>query len=283
MSSDSSIQALDRYAVFGNPIAQSVSPAIHAAFAQQTGQVMRYDKVLVEADEFEAQVRRFFSDGGCGLNITVPFKQRAWAMAERLSTAAAHAGAVNTLYLDDGVLCGDNTDGAGLCRDLQHNLGWPLQASRVLLVGAGGAVRGVIGPLLDFAPASLVIANRDVAKATALAEQFAAQAGAANIELRSCSLAEVGQAFDLVINGTSASLAGAIPAIAGSAVNHARCYDMVYAATPTPFLHWAAQAGGRSLADGLGMLVEQAAAAFTLWRGVQPQTAPVIEQLRATL
>ena len=283
MSSDSSLQVLDRYAVFGNPIAHSMSPVIHAAFAQQTGQAMHYDKVLVEAEEFEAQVRHFFSNGGRGLNITVPFKQRAFAMAERLSAAAALAGAVNTLYLDEGALFGDNTDGAGLCRDLQHNLGWPLRASRLLIIGAGGAVRGIIRPLLDCAPAVIVIANRDVEKAHTLVKIFADQADAAGIELQASSLAATAQPFEVVINGTSASLAGAIPAIDRSAVNHARCYDMVYAATPTPFLQWAAQAGARSLADGLGMLVEQAATAFMLWRGVQPETGPVIEQLRAAL
>lgn len=273
----------ESYAVFGNPVAQSVSPQIHREFARQTGQTMYYGKQLVEADGFESAVQEFFAGGGGGLNITAPFKQRAFAIASRTSATASHAGAVNTLYQKKGILCGDNTDGAGLCNDLQNNLAWPVAGQRVLLLGAGGAVRGVLGSLLACAPASLVIANRSVEKATALAQHFKVEADTAGVVLTAIAPDEINESFDLVINATSASLDGSIPALAECAVNHARCYDMVYAATPTPFLRWAARAGARGLADGLGMLVEQAAESFNIWRGVRPQTRPVIDQLRAEL
>ena len=274
---------LTSYAVFGNPIAHSLSPAIHAAFAQQTQQPIRYDKACIELPAFESAVHQFFHSGGGGLNITVPFKQRAFAMATELSEAAAKAGAVNTLYYQDGVLYGDNTDGAGLCRDLTNNLRWPVAGKRLLVLGAGGAVRGVLAPLIASSPASLVIANRTHAKAVVLQEQFAADAEQASVALSANNFAELEGDFDIVINGTSASLAGDLPEVSAAIVNHARCYDMVYGSSPTLFLQWAAQQGARSIADGLGMLVEQAAKSFTLWHGVRPQAAPVIDRIRSSL
>lgn len=274
---------LTSYAVFGNPIAHSLSPAIHAAFAQQTQQPIRYDKECIELPAFESAVHQFFHSGGGGLNVTVPFKQRAFAMATVLSDAAAKAGAVNTLYCQNDELHGDNTDGAGLCRDLTNNLHWPLAGKRLLVLGAGGAVRGVLTPLIASCPSSLVIANRTHAKAVVLQEQFAADAELASVALSANNFAELEGDFDIVINGTSASLAGDRPEISAAIVNHARCYDMVYGSSPTLFLQWAAQQGARSIADGLGMLVEQAAESFTLWRGVRPQAAPVIDCIRSSL
>lgn len=273
---------MDRYAVFGNPIAHSKSPAIHTAFAQATAQDMAYERQLVEPDQFAHTARDFFAAGGCGLNITVPFKLDAYAFADVLTERAQQAGAANTLKkLPDGRILGDNTDGAGLLRDITHNLGWPVTGKRILLLGAGGAVRGVIAPLLAEHPQRLVIANRTLSKAEELVQLFNAGKHAQDSKvLRASSLHIHARPFDLVINGTSASLAGELPAL-DPAILHAGacCYDMVYGNEPTPFLRWAAQHGAHG-ADGLGMLVEQAAESFYLWRGVRPATAPVLATLR---
>lgn len=272
----------DRYAVFGNPIAHSKSPQIHAAFAQQTGQVMSYDRQLVEEGEFAEAARVFFAAGGKGLNVTVPFKLDAFAFAHELSERAQLAGAVNTLKkMPDGKVFGDNTDGAGLLRDLTHNLGWAISGKRVLLLGAGGAVRGVIAPLLAQEPARLVIANRTLAKAEELVQLFNAGKSAQQAKvLRASSLHIHARPFDIVINGTSASLGGALPDLDPAILKPgACCYDMMYGHDLTPFLRWAQQHGAQ-VADGLGMLVEQAAESFTLWRGVRPDTRPVIDSLR---
>ena len=268
----------DHYAVMGNPIAHSKSPRIHTLFAQQTGEVLDYTAILVALHGFAAAVAGFLAAGGNGLNITVPFKEQAWQLAATRSPRAEHAGAVNTLVLSpDGRHHGDNTDGAGLVRDLRGNHGAELAGRRILLVGAGGAARGVIEPLLEQQPRLLVIANRTADKAIDLARHFCTLG-----HTEGCGLDDLaGQTFDLVINATAASLAGTVPALPDDVVSgHSWCYDMMYGAEPTAFMHWAQQRGACRVMDGLGMLVEQAAESFYLWRKVRPDTAPVIAALR---
>lgn len=271
----------DRYAVFGNPIAHSKSPQIHSLFAAQTGEDLVYERQLVELGGFVGAAETFFSAGGRGLNITVPFKLDAYAYARQLTPRACRAAAVNTLALQaDGSVLGDNTDGAGMVRDMRHNLGWSLQGKRVLVLGAGGAVRGVLAPLLAENPAAVTIANRTVEKAAELATAFA-DLGSVDC----CGFAELeGRVFDLVINGTSASLSGDLPPLPpGILAPACCCYDMMYGSQPTVFMTWASKQGAARVADGLGMLVEQAAEAFYLWRGVRPETVPVIEALRSAV
>lgn len=272
----------DRYAVIGNPVAHSKSPRIHAAFARQTGQDIRYEAVLAPLDGFADTVRDFVTAGGRGVNVTVPFKLEAFALATEHTARAAAAQAVNTLLFDGGRMLGDNTDGAGLVRDLGANLHVALAGRRILLLGAGGAARGVILPLLECGPAQLTVANRTATKAMALAAQFAADAQG---RLHGCGLPQLaGQRFDVVINATAASLADAAPEIPpGVFAEGATAYDMMYGKGLTPFLSMAHAGGATQLADGLGMLVEQAAESFALWRGVQPDTAPVLAALRAEL
>jgi len=261
----------DRYAVFGHPIAHSKSPQIHTAFARQTGQDMTYEAILAPLDGFAESVAAFIAAGGRGANVTVPFKEEAFKLANRLSPRAQRAGAVNTLSFDaDGIL-GDNTDGAGLVADLTRNLHSALSDKRVLLLGAGGAARGVIEPLLDQQPAALVIANRTVSRAEELAELFGRG-------VRACGFDAADTPFDVVINATAASLAGDLPPLSPRVFTpDTLAYDMMYG-RDTPFLDFARTHGART-ADGLGMLVEQAAEAFCLWRGVRPDTAPVIAAL----
>ncbi|HEY9034039.1 MAG TPA: shikimate dehydrogenase [Pseudomonadales bacterium] len=268
----------DAYAVFGNPVEHSKSPLIHRLFAEQTGQQMHYDKQLVALDGFVAAVQAFVAAGGKGLNITVPFKEEAYRLADSLSKRARQAGAVNTLLVDgQGQLHGDNTDGVGMLRDITANLGWPVAGKTVLLLGAGGAVRGVLGPLLEQQPARVLLANRTLAKAQHLAQAFSRQGSIEALGFDQLPW----HGIDLIINGTSASLAGSVPPIPAACIGaNSHCYDMMYGPQLTPFLAWAQQQGCRQLADGLGMLVEQAAEAFFLWRGVRPATAPVIEALR---
>jgi shikimate dehydrogenase len=273
----------DRYAVFGNPIAHSKSPLIHTAFAEQTRQDLLYERQLVEPNKFIETARQFFASGGSGLNITVPFKLEAFELADVLSERAEAAGAVNTLKkMPDGKIYGDNTDGAGLLRDITHNLGWKIHGKRVLLLGAGGAVRGVIAPLLAEQPSRIVIANRTLEKAEALVKDFSVGKSAQEIKLlRASSLHIHARPFDIVINGTSASLQGAMPDLDPAILNpNACCYDMMYGAQLTLFLQWAQRHGAKEVVDGLGMLVEQAAESFYLWRGVRPETKAVMEQLR---
>ncbi len=262
----------DRYAVFGHPIAHSKSPQIHTAFARQTGQDMRYEAIPAPLDGFAESVAAFIAAGGRGANVTVPFKEEAFRLASRLSPRAQRAGAVNTLSFDaDGIL-GDNTDGAGLVADLTRNLNCALAGKRILLLGAGGAARGVIEPLLDQQPAALVIANRTVSRAEELADLFGRG-------VHACGFDAVDTPFDLVINATAASLAGDLPPLSPRVFTaDTLAYDMMYG-RDTPFLNFARTHGART-ADGLGMLVEQAAEAFCLWRGVRPDTAPVIAALR---
>lgn len=272
----------DKYAVFGNPIDHSKSPDIHRQFAEQTGQAMSYEKQLVDPQGFEAAADAFFAGGGKGLNITVPFKQDAYSYVARTSPRARRAGAVNTLSLEaDGTILGDTTDGVGLVSDIKHNLGWQIRHKKVLILGAGGAVRGVLQPLLEEQPQHIIIANRTVDKALQLAKGFA-EFG----YLLGCGFDMLDeQQFDVIINGTSASLQGELPPLPECLINadgSTVCYDMLYGAEPTPFMQWAAERGAK-VSDGLGMLVGQAAESFALWRGVRPETAPVIRSLRAKL
>lgn len=268
----------DTYAVIGNPVAHSKSPRIHAEFARETGQDMSYTAILAADADFEAEVRRFRDAGGRGLNVTLPYKHRAYALAQQRTRRAEEALAVNTLAFDGDTVRADNTDGVGLVRDLTANLRCALRGRRILLLGAGGASYGVCGPLLEQGPAQLVIANRTMEKAVALCERFAAHENGEALAVSGYA-ALAGREFDVVINATSAGLAGKMPDLPPRLfATGALAYDMLYGTT-TPFMSYAAQDGAR-VADGLGMLVEQAAESFHLWRGVRPDTAPVIALLR---
>ncbi|MES2743735.1 MAG: shikimate dehydrogenase [Pseudomonadota bacterium] len=270
----------DRYCVFGNPIAHSKSPDIHAAFAAQTGQALLYERRLAPLDGFAEALRRFIAEGGKGANVTVPFKVEACALALTLTARARAAGAVNTLRMAGQDLLGDNTDGAGLVTDIVRNAGLALAGKRILLLGAGGAARGVLLPLLDQLPAEVCIANRTAAGADQLAQRFAEHVRAGQT-LRACDLARLEGRFDLIVNATSASLSGALPPLAPALFgSHTLALDMVYGAQPSVFMQFAASHGATAR-DGLGMLVEQAAEAFLLWRGVRPETAALLERLRA--
>ncbi len=267
----------DQYAVIGNPIAHSKSPFIHAEFARQTRHDVTYGRIQGNPDDFAGDVHRFFAAGGQGMNVTLPFKGRAWELVDEPSPRAEHVGAVNTLtLLADGRLSGDNTDGIGLVRDLSENHGFDFDDKRVLLLGAGGASRGVLPSLLETELDALVIVNRTAAKALDLA------AATATDRVSGCGLGGLsGRCFDLIINATSAGLDGGVPAIPqGCLALGGWTYDMVYGDTPTPFLRWGKERGAACAMDGLGMLVEQAAESFFLWRGVRPSTSPVIARLR---
>lgn len=267
---------MDRYVVIGNPVAHSRSPEIHARFARATGETLVYERLLVEPGDFARAAREFFAAGGRGANVTLPFKVDAFDFAQERTQRAAQAGAVNTLAARDGLVLGDNTDGAGLVRDLTANLGLALAGSRILLVGAGGAARGVVGPLLALGPALLVIANRTRARADELARAF--EPGG---PVRSAGFADMGRGFDLVVNATSSSTHGEpLELPAEVFAPGATAYDMAYGAAARAFLDRARAAGARA-SDGLGMLVEQAAESFHLWRGKRPETAGVIAALRA--
>jgi shikimate dehydrogenase len=274
-----SMTAPDRYAVVGDPIAHSRSPQIHARFAAQTGQRLVYDAIRVPAGTLADAAALFAAGGGRGLNVTVPLKEEAWRLAATRSARAERAGAVNTLRLDgDGAPFGDNTDGVGLVADLRANLGLALAGRSLLVLGAGGAVRGILAPLLAEAPARLVVANRTADKAARLASEFADLGSVEGGGFDALS----GERFDVVVNGTAASLQGAAPALPDSlSLAGGFAYDLVYASEPTPFMTWAEAHGATGTADGLGMLVEQAAESFALWRGVRPETAPVIAALRS--
>ncbi|MHB1869411.1 MAG: shikimate dehydrogenase [Steroidobacteraceae bacterium] len=267
----------DQYAIVGHPVAHSLSPFIHSLFARQTEQSLNYRLMDVVPEKFAERVREFFAAGGRGVNVTLPHKTRAMALADELTERARLAGAVNTLAVRrDGSLLGDNTDGAGLLQDLSVNLGWPVRDRSILLIGAGGAARGVIAPLLALAPRRIVIANRTAERAVALAAVFAGLGA-----LEGCGFAELGeQRFELIINATSASLTGELPAVPAAAfAADTLCYDMAYGRGDTPFTRWARELGCRDAVPGWGMLVEQAAESFRLWRGVRPLTAPVLAAL----
>ena len=282
----------DRYAVFGNPVEHSLSPRIHSAFAKQFGEDIQYDKILVEEGRFAEAAQQFFGGGGCGLNITAPFKGDAYEFVEnnpfglagKCSERARLAKAVNTLWIEDGKVRGDNTDGIGLVRDLTNNLGWKIKNKHVLVIGAGGAVRGVMAPLLQQKPSRLVVINRTEDKAIKLEKDFLKFGP---IKGGGYELGEMpnDRQFDLVINGTSASLTGDLPPLSPALLaKDAGCYDMVYGKA-TAFMQWATENGIEKVTDGLGMLVEQAAESFCIWRGNNPEkrpdTAPVLKGLRA--
>jgi shikimate dehydrogenase len=270
--------APDRYVVIGNPIAHSKSPDIHARFAAQTGQHIVYERMLAPLDGFEQAVRDFIREGGRGANVTVPFKLEAHALATELTLRAQAAGAVNTLKFEDSAILGDNTDGIGMVTDIVRNAGVPVSGKKVLLLGAGGAARGVILPVLDEQPAELVIANRTVSKAAELAEQFSRYG-----RISASSFEGLHGGFDIIINATSASLSADLPPVSPAVFGDASfAYDMMYGKEPTVFMQFAATYGA-TVRDGLGMLVEQAAEAFFVWRGVRPDTAPVYAELHAKL
>jgi shikimate dehydrogenase len=269
----------DRYAVMGNPVAHSKSPEIHAAFAHQFGHNIEYTRILVDVGGLAQAVEQFRAGGGKGLNVTVPFKQDAFRLADSLSERAQLAGAVNTLKFEpDGSLFGDNTDGAGLVHDIDLNLGVSLKDKQVLILGAGGAVRGVLDPILRHRPKRVLLANRTVARARDLVAHFKVHG-----PVEACGFEALkGQHFDIVINGTSASLKGELPPLPDTLLKRgALAYDMMYGDKPTPFMEWAMLRGAEKVVDGLGMLVEQAAESYFLWRGVRPETKSVIWKLRA--
>jgi shikimate dehydrogenase len=279
----------DRYAVVGNPIAHSKSPFIHAQFAQQTGERVEYGRLLAPLEGFVAEVNAFKAAGGRGLNVTVPFKLEAYALAQRLSPRAAAAGAVNTLRFDADGIFGDNTDGFGLVRDIESNLGVALKGARVLLLGAGGAARGVVLPMLERGPREITVVNRTAAKAHDLIGQFSTAAEAAGCLINGGGPDAVyrdpveAQPYDVIINATAGSLDAALPECDERAFGTGTlAYDMMYGAQPTVFMRHAQALGARA-ADGLGMLVEQAAESFYVWRGVRPDGAPVLAALRAQL
>lgn len=269
---------MDQYRVFGNPIKHSCSPFIHQTFAINTKQALNYETKLVELDGFASAITEFIAEGGKGANITVPFKEQALAISDELSERARLAGAVNTLSFKNGKIYGDNTDGEGLVQDLlRHNV--QLENSQILILGAGGAAKGVILPLLAQKPTSITIGNRTFSKAEALIEQFN------DNKLKACGFEQVSKtAYDVIINATSASLSGKLPTIPGSTITkNTVCYDMVYGKGLTLFLVWAKEQGAAKVIDGLGMLVGQAAESFRIWRGVKPEVKIVIEQLEASL
>jgi shikimate dehydrogenase len=268
----------DRYAVIGHPIAHSLSPRIHTLFARQTAQALSYEAFDVPPQQLSTQLKVFFASGGRGLNVTVPHKQAVVAFADELSERAQRAGAINTLALSTtGRLMGDNTDGVGLVRDLTTNLELTLAGRRLLLLGAGGAARGVLAPLLALGPAELVIANRDPERAQRLLSDCAASG-----PVRARAFPALSGAFDLIVNATAASLHGELPELPPGLIGPASvCYDLAYGPEPTAFMRWAHMHGAGAVHMGLGMLVEQAAESFYLWRAVRPQTAPVLAALRA--
>ncbi|MFO7276143.1 MAG: shikimate dehydrogenase [Pseudomonadota bacterium] len=271
----------DRYGVVGHPVAHSKSPFIHGLFAQQTGHSITYELFDFTPEEFGERVRAFFASGGRGLNVTLPHKLAAARLADELTSRAALAAAANTLALrEDGRILGDNTDGFGLVRDLTENLGIRLGGARILILGAGGATRGAIGPLLELGPERLVIANRTPERARALAADFARLG-----PVTGCGFEELGDSrFDVVINATSASLSGEVPPLDPAIARETRlCYDMAYGPDSTPFVRWALRHGCPRAEQGLGMLVEQAAESFRIWRGVRPDTRPVLAALAAQI
>lgn len=273
----------DRYAVIGHPVEHSKSPAIHAEFARRTGQDLTYGRLPAPPDGFEATARGFAADGGHGLNVTLPFKEQAHALARHRTARAEAAGAVNTLRFDADGIHGDNTDGAGLVRDIRANLGVAIAGRSLLVLGAGGATRGVLAPLVAEFPRELVVANRTAGRAVELAGRFAPQGRKHGVPVSGCGLAELaGRRFDLVINATSASLSGESLALPGGLFAlGSLAYDMMYGRGQTPFLAQAAAAGAARCADGLGMLIEQAAESFLFWRGVRPPTDGLDAMLRA--
>jgi len=272
--------APDRYGVMGYPVSHSRSPVIHRLFALQTGENIQYELLQVTPDKLEAAVRQFQRTGGKGLNITVPHKSAVVKLCDQLSERAATAGAVNTLTFREGEIHGENTDGIGLLRDLALNHTFAIENANILILGAGGATRGILGPLLEMQPASLCIANRTIDKAQALVEHFRRFG---TISACRFNMVPVTEPYDLIINATSAGVKGETPPYPAAAVSPGTlCYDLSYGLNPTPFSVWARQQGAEVSVMGWGMLVEQAAESFFIWRGVRPETAPVLRQMKIT-
>jgi len=274
------VSSVDRYGVMGYPVSHSRSPVIHRLFALQTAQNIQYELLQVPPEKLESAVRQFQRTGGKGLNVTVPHKSEAARLADTLSDRAHGAGAVNTLVFDNDAIFGDNTDGVGLLRDLQQNLGLQLEGTNILILGAGGATRGIVQPLLAAKPTSITIANRTLSRASGLADHFGAYGPVTACRFEDdLSITE----FQLVINATSAGLKGEMPPYPEDAISEqTQCYDLSYGLNPTPFSQWAASHGAARSVMGWGMLVEQAAESFKLWRGTMPDTAPVLRQLTIT-
>ena len=271
---------IDRYGVMGYPVSHSRSPVIHRLFALQTGENIQYELLQVSPEKLQVAIRQFQRTGGRGLNITVPHKSEVAKIVDQMSERAATAGAVNTLSFKDGEIYGDNTDGIGLLRDLAVNLGMDLEDSRILILGAGGATRGIVGPLLEMQPASIRIANRTLDKAQVLADHFSRSG---NVSACRFNAVPVSETYDLIINATSAGVKGDAPPYPAAAISEKTvCYDLSYGLKPTPFSIWAREAGAARSVMGWGMLVEQAAESFKIWRGVRPNTAPVLKQMSIT-
>ena len=280
MTDESTAQTttIDRYGVMGYPVSHSRSPVIHRLFALQTHQNIQYELLQVSPEKLETAIRQFQRTGGKGLNITVPHKSEVTRLVDQTSERAATAGAVNTLSFKGGEIHGDNTDGIGLLRDLAVNLGVSIEDANILVLGAGGATRGILGPLLEMQPASLRIANRTLGKAEALAEHFS-QAG--NVSACRFNAIPVSTPYDLIINATSAGLKGEAPPFSAATISDASfCYDLSYGLQATPFSLWARDSGAAQSVMGWGMLVEQAAESFKVWRGTRPDTAPVLKQMK---
>lgn len=268
---------IDRYGVMGYPVSHSRSPVIHRLFALQTGQNLQYELLQVTPDKLETAIRQFQRTGGKGLNITVPHKSEVAKLVDQLSERASTAGAVNTLAFKDNKIFGDNTDGIGLLRDLVVNLSVNLENSSILILGAGGATRGIVGPLLEMQPAALLIANRTLGKAKVLSDHFEKMGPVSCCRFKAVPTSEP---YDLIINATSAGLHGDTPPYPEAAVSDKTfCYDLSYGLSPTPFSAWAREQGAAKSVMGWGMLVEQAAESFHIWRGVQPDTAAVLKQM----
>ena len=274
-----------KLAVFGNPVAHSKSPQIHTQFASSLGLDVQYTAIAAPVDGFAVGISEFVNSGGVGANVTVPFKQQAYALAEQKTARAELAGAVNTLIFSEGVCKGDNTDGVGLMRDIIENLAWKVEGKKIVIFGAGGAVRGILQPLIEQQPASIFIANRTEEKSQELVAIFNKMAAQNKVIISGGGYSCLkDNSAEIIINATSSGLHGEMPVIpTGFSMNNSRCYDMVYGNTQTVFCAWAQQQGAQETADGLGMLVEQAAVSFEIWTGHKPATAPVIKQLRAEL
>ena len=271
---------IDRYGVMGYPVSHSRSPVIHRLFALQTGENIQYELLQVTPEKLEAAVRQFQRTGGKGLNVTVPHKAEVAKLCDHLSERAATAGAVNTMSFRDGEIHGENTDGIGLLRDLAINHNFGIEGANILILGAGGATRGIVGPLLEMQPASLRIANRTIDKAEALAQHFSRSGPVTACRF---NVIPVTEKYDLVINATSAGVKGDTPPYPEAAVApDTFCYDLSYGLSPTPFSVWAREQGAERSVMGWGMLVEQAAESFHIWRGVRPDTAPVLRQMKIT-
>ena len=271
---------IDRYGVMGYPISHSRSPVIHRLFALQTGESLQYELLQVSPENLETAVRQFQRTGGKGLNITVPHKAEVAKLVDHMSERAATAGAVNTLSFRGGEVYGDNTDGIGLLRDLAVNLGISVEGANILILGAGGATRGIVGPLLEMQPRSITIANRSLGKAQVLVDRFS---NAGPVSACRFNLVPVSEPYDLIINATSAGVQGQVPPYPSAAISeNTVCYDLSYGLKPTPFSVWARESGATKSVMGWGMLVEQAAESFKIWRDVRPDTQPVLKQMSIT-